>query len=362
MNTTTPLRVVASCLPLPLLLSSAALARVEMKPAPGSANLALAAPDLARGAAAAPFSSNTDMDEMSDDSERMLACSASLTLEPIAAQPAESSNAATVEPGAPVQAGRARSWELPPVVVEGEPASSLREEDRIGPYGQPRWTATRRFPSTRVDVIPEGKVEVEGWARATVKRSDQGGETDWRFLQEVEFGLPYRFQVDLYLRQDYDTGPDETLWGGQFEVRWALADWGKLPGNPTLYFEYITLEDRPDKIEPKVLLGGEIAEGWHWGTNFIFEYELSGGRECEYSVSAALSRTIIDEVLSLGVETVFAATDVKGARGDFETSFVIGPSLQWRPVQNATVNIAPLIGIGNESPIAQIYFNIGWEF
>lgn len=260
---------------------------------------------------------------------------------------------------------RLRSWEMPPVVVEakGESVSNLREEDRIGAYGQPRWTATRRFPSTRVYVIPEGKVEVEGWARGTFKRSDQGGRTDWRFLQEVEIGLPYRFQLDLYLRQDYSTDGDDTLWGGQFEVRWAFADWGVLPGNPTLYMEYIALEDRPEKIEPKLLLGGEIAEGWHWGANLIFEYEISGeDREAEYSVSAAISKTIIDEKLSLGIENVFAATDVKGDRGHFETSNVIGPSLQWRPMPALTIHVAPLFGVTNESPVCQLYLNVGYEF
>lgn len=254
------------------------------------------------------------------------------------------------------------SWELPAVVVEGQSASALREEDRIGSYGQPRWTASRRFPSTRVYVIPEGKVEVEGWARATIHRDDQGGETEWRFLQEVEIGLPHRFQLDLYLRQDYDTGSKDTQWGGQFEVRWALADWGQIWGNPTLYMEYISLEGRPDKIEPKVLLGGEIAEGWHWGTNFVFEYELSGQREAEYSVTGAITRTIIDEKLSLGAETVYSATDEKGDRGNFAHSLVIGPSIQWHPVHSATINFAPLIGVTNDSPVAQIYLNVGWEF
>lgn len=264
---------------------------------------------------------------------------------------------ATTEPGE-----RLRSWELPPVVVSGASTSSLREEDRVGTYAQPRWTASRRFPSTRVYVIPEGKVEVEGWARATVNRDDQGGNTEWRFLQEIEIGLPHRFQLDVYLREDYDTDEDDTLLGGQFEVRYALADWDKLWGNPTLYMEYLTLEDRPDKVEPKLLLGGEIAEGWHWGTNIIGEFELGGEREYEYSISGALSRTLIDERLSLGVECVFAATDVANDRGDYNTSLVVGPSLQWRPAPSATINIAPLFGVTNESPVAQIYFNVGWEF
>ena len=36
-------------------------------------------------------------------------------------------------------------------VVPPEPGT-LHEEERIGSYGQPRWTAHRRFPTTRVYV------------------------------------------------------------------------------------------------------------------------------------------------------------------------------------------------------------------
>lgn len=147
-----------------------------------------------------------------------------------------------------------------------------------------------------------------------------------------------------------------------FELRWALADWNEIWGNPTLYFEYITLAGRPDKIEPKLLLGGEIAEGWHWGANVVLEWELSGEREAEYAVTTAISRTIVDEKLSLGVESVLSLTDVKGSRGNFAESLVIGPSLQWKPLPAATLNFAPLIGVTGESPVAQIYFNAGWEF
>jgi hypothetical protein len=271
----------------------------------------------------------------------------------------QSQPAPEMQPPAESTDERLRSWELPAIVVQGEPVSGLREEDRIGPYAQPRWTATRRFPTTRVYVIPEGKVEVEGWARATVSRDDG---TDWRFLQEIEIGLPYRFQLDLYLREDWSTDDKDLLWGGQFEVRWALADWGKIWGNPTLYFEYVALEERPDKIEPKLLLGGDVAEGWHWGLNFVAEIELDGDLEHEFALTAAISRTIIDEKLSLGVECITRITDDKSHRGDFDESFVIGPSLQWRPLPNFTLNFAPLIGIGGHSPLAQIFFNAGWEF
>ncbi|MCB1865440.1 MAG: hypothetical protein KDG50_08400, partial [Chromatiales bacterium] len=212
--------------------------------------------------------------------------------------------------------------------------------------------------TTRVYVVPEGKVEVEAWARGTF----DDGESEWRFLQELEIGLPGRFQLDLYLREDYDSASDDTLWGSQFEVRWALADWGEVWGNPTLYFEYVLLDDRPDKIEPKLLLGGEITERWHWAVNFVAELELGGEREHEYQVTSGVSYSIIDSVLSLGVENRFVFADTKDDRGDFTTQFLIGPSCQWRPTPPLTINVAPLFGVTEDSPEVQLWLNIGWEF
>ncbi len=253
---------------------------------------------------------------------------------------------------------RLRSWELPPVTVVGEAPPGLREEELIGSYQQPRWTATRRFPTTRVYVIPEGKVEVELWARGTF----DDGESQWRFLQEVEIGLPGRFQLDLYLREDYSSASGSTLMGGQFEIRWAFADWGRIWGNPTLYLEYILLDSRPDKIEPKLLLGGEVCEGVHWGANIVGEFELGGDYEFEYKLTAGLSYTVIDSTFSVGIENILTLADTESDRGNFATTFVIGPSFQWRPLAPLTINVAPLFGVTGGSPDVQLWLNVGWEF
>jgi hypothetical protein len=258
---------------------------------------------------------------------------------------------------------RLRSWELPAVMVEGERASTLREEDHVGSYGQPRWTATRRFASTRVYVIPEGKIEVEYWYRPTFTR-DNKAET--RMLGELEVGLPYRLQLDVYFRTDQDDAGSHMEYGQQIEMRWAFADWGKIWGNPTLYFEYINLEDRPDKIEPKLLLGGEIpqfGEGWHWGVNFVAELEINGQtREHEYEFTSGISKTIIDSVFSVGGEFKFSLIDVNDDRGHYDTPFLIGPTFQWKPLKQMTVNLETLVGLGAESPYGQITLNIGYEF
>lgn len=261
-------------------------------------------------------------------------------------------------PDAPDQPIRLRTYEMPAVNVVGEPAP-LREDELIGPYAQPRWTATRRFPTTRIYVIPEGKVELEYWYRPTF---DRDGQVPTRMLAELEVGLPFRFQLDVYLRTDQENWDSGFEFGQQIEVRWALADWGEIWGNPTLYLEWIGLDGRPDKIEPKLLLGGELTERWHWGVNLVAELETGGDREYEYQFTGGLSYTVLDSTLSIGVENTLSLTDVQGSRGNFSTSYLIGPSLQWRPVPPMTINLAPLIGIGGGSPYAQLYLNIGWEF
>lgn len=253
---------------------------------------------------------------------------------------------------------RLRSYELPAVQVVGQ-GSGLREEDRVGAYGQPRWTATRRFPGTRVYVVPEGKVEIEYWLRPTFT---EDGETELRTLYEIEFGLPHRFQLDIYFRTDQDGDAGEILLGSQVEVRYALADWGVLWGNPTLYAEWVGLEQRPDKVEFKLLLGDELAPRWHWGVNAVAELETGGEREYEYQLTGGLSYTVIDERFSVGAEGIAIFADVKGDRGDFAQTYYVGPSFQYRPAPAFTINFAPLVGIGPDAGDAQMFLNLGYEF
>jgi hypothetical protein len=253
---------------------------------------------------------------------------------------------------------RYKTYELPPVNVVGDKPSDLREEDRVGPYAQPRWTATRRFPNTRIYVIPEGKVEAELWF---IPRFLKSGETNGRYLAEIEYGLPYRFQVDVYYRLDINNAGDGQN-GAQFEVRWALADWGKIWGNPTVYAEYIYHEHDADAVEFKLLLGDELAPRWHWGVNFVAELETGGEREYVYEVDGGISYTLIDQKLSAGAETKIEFATTQGGRGDYETSVMVGPSVQWWPMPRLSVNLAPLFGVSEDAPTARVYLNIGWEF
>lgn len=186
--------------------------------------------------------------------------------------------------------GHLHSWQLPReyVQVTAERLPELREEDLVGKYHQPRWTARRLFGETRIYVIPEGDIEFEYWL--IPERSRETGQTDIETRYEVEMGLPKRFQIDIYAitHQLGNQGPlvfDES----KFEVRWALANWGRIAANPTLCLEWVAISDEPDHVEAKVLLGDQIVSRLHWGANLVYEHEMGGAQANAYEVTAGTS-------------------------------------------------------------------------
>jgi len=204
---------------------------------------------------------------------------------------------------------------IPGTTVTAKRVSQYREEDLVGPYGQPDWTTARRFPTTRVYVRPPDTYSMEFWLRPTIERHG-GTQTLSQF--EFEMGLPEHFQLDLYASSNSDGQKGDFGFNEQsVELRWAFADWDVIAANPTLYLEYTFKDKDPDTIEGKILLGGEL--------------------KCSLN-------------------------DVHGSRGDYEKELLVGPSLQYRAGTHVHLDFAPLIGIGGESPAAQIFFVAGYEF
>lgn len=253
----------------------------------------------------------------------------------------------------------ARTQEGEPVVVEGRAVSSLREEDRVGSYGQPEWSTRRLFTETRVYVRPEGQVEFEYWMQPEFK----DGETETENQYEFEFGLPHRFQLDLYLVSHQDGNQGAMQFDEQkVEVRWAFADWDEIWGNPTAYLEWAAKNEDPDAVEAKLLFGGEVCEGWHWGSNLVFEHETGGAQENAYEITGGISHTIVDRKFSAGAEVKAAIADVAGNRGHYSDEVLLGPTMQYRPLPNAHLDIAALAGLTNDSPDAKLTILFGWEF
>jgi len=221
-------------------------------------------------------------------------------------------NPATAQqPHAPPQDPSIELGQVPTTTVTAQRVSEYREEDLIGPYGQPEWIAHRRFPTTRVYVRPPGTFEFEFWKRPTILRH---GPTEIQTQYEFEVGLPGRFQVDMGIVSDQEgnEGPSE-FDEQKFEVRWACADWGKIPGNPTLYVELANRDLEADVMEYKLLLGDQLSAGWHWGTDLVFEHEMGGDIANTHEITGGLGKILTDESCSLG-----------GDSPDAQAFFVLG--------------------------------------
>jgi hypothetical protein len=279
---------------------------------------------------------------------------------------------AASRPSAPAAyGGRLPSWEaLPAYRTAVHDTARLHEEEPIGEYGQPRWTARRRFPTTRLYVVPAGKLEFEWWYELKL---DLGGtspprtRTQWEF----EMGLGHRLQLDLYLttQQEGWSGP-LFLHEEKVELRWAIANWGVIPGNPTLYLEWVHANDGPMKLEAKLLFGGAFAPRLHWGANLVWEHELGAPFENEYAATVGIAYTLKDGALSLGVEALLELTRPDALPAIEGVEVLGGPSLAWHPVPAMNVLLVALFGaestrvapgLHDTAPIFEPTLIVGWE-
>lgn len=69
--------------------------------------------------------------------------------------------------------------------------------------------------------------------------------------------------------------------------------------------------------------------------------------------------------MAIGVETQLAmvnAKNARGVRGPYETGFLVGPSLQIRPLPQMHIDFAPLFGANPGALRAKTFVVLGWEF
>lgn len=237
------------------------------------------------------------------------------------------------------------------------PPGMLNQEVPVGPYNQPQWTTQRAFSTSRVYVRPPGSLElVHLWTQEFNE-----GEVEHAFREEIEIGLPYRLQLDLY--QNWNVTDDDAVYkGSSVELRYALADWGKIPLNPTLYGEWNFNDKTPDVWELKLLLGETFAHRWNWAGNLTFEQQTGREREREFQISQAVTYALIDQTLNVGIEALWERKTEAGSRSDPKYEFLVGPTINVRPTRNSFVTVAPLFGTTKDSPDAEIFIVAGFQF
>src|SRR5438045_2799925 len=268
------------------------------------------------------------------------------------------------------RSARAQSTVEQEIVVTGEEVPSA--------YGAPPGFSRSRFSNiTQAYVLPPwafffGEIyEGQGFRH---------GPPDHLFTQEIEMGLPYRFGVaaEAKFERFNDGGGAKTV---SLEARWALADWNKIPLNPTLFAEYkfgvgtIRHEEGPppppgeeegeesgppkvpDAYEFRLLLAQDFGERVEWAMNWFFEKENTGdrGREWGFAQSASVPILLPREQLKIGVEMEYKNFTVKDTRGSPMHSFVIGPSAAFRPSKNTRFDVSTLFGCTDDSPAVQVF-------
>lgn len=231
-------------------------------------------------------------------------------------------------------------------------------QTRVGEYNQPLWSTIRMFPSTRVYVMnPPGTGMYEKWFDIRDRRN---GPAQVRMRDEFTFGLGNRLQVDLYSHTVYDgeAGDKTFAWRGfSWELRYALADWGKIWGNPTLYFEHKLLNGNMG-IEPKLLLGDNLGTNGIWGLNLIYEGNIAPTREeqeREYAGTASYGY-ILNNDLTVGASAMYRNNDGNS------TELYLGPLFQYRFNGRTYLSVEVMPGLTQESKASRSTVILAWRF
>jgi hypothetical protein len=207
---------------------------------------------------------------------------------------------------------------------------------------------------------------------------------DHLFTQEVEIGLPYRFGVAFENSIEFFRGHSQER-TFSIEGRYALADWNKIPLNPTIFVEYkfgigdilhdegppeplpkgeaeeflAEHEPLPDAAEVRLLLAQDFGQ-FEWALNGFFEQEVGGdrGREVGFAQSIMVPIILPHERLKVGAEMQFTSFTDAGIREEDEDASnrcVIGPTIAWKPTKNTRLDVSALFGVTDDSPRASIF-------
>jgi hypothetical protein len=278
--------------------------------------------------------------------------------------------------------------ELRGVNVVGRPYG----EEIVGPYNQPRWSARGRFSAhTDVYILPPYSFYLDVDYHSTFPRR---GVPDHLFIQEFELGLPYRFQLAFELYEEAQDGRSQVPFT-LIEGRYALANWGKIPLNPTILGEYsfgigtqypvqpgtnqeaeaggnqqdvagrvrhITKKHIPDAYEVRLLLGQEIGKYIEFACNVFFDQAIGGDREREIGFSTATSYAIHGEAFKIGLETSYRSVSQQGERRNAKNIFELGPAVTVKPSPHTRIDLATLFGTTSDSPHLELFAIFSIDF
>ena len=261
----------------------------------------------------------------------------------------------------------AQATTQPAVVVTAAPPPGVGAYEEVpSAYGAPPEFSRSRFSNAvNAYVLPP-------WAfffgELFEGQGFRHGPPDYLFTQEIEMGLPYRFNIAAESQWERFNGGG----GAQtvsLEARWALADWNKIPLNPTIFAEYkfgvgtIRHEEVPPPWGQEEKRGGGrgrpaqssrrlrssfasrpgFRRTRRMGHELVLRKRKYGRSRTGMGFSQAIMTPILlpNERLKVGIEMEYKNTTVKDTRGDPLHSFTIGPTVAWKPLAHTRLESRP---------------------
>lgn len=251
---------------------------------------------------------------------------------------------------------KAQETETHHIVVQAE------ADELPSAYGAPPDLSHGRISTlTKSYVLSPFTFELEGGYEGAVFRH---GFPAQLFRQEVEMGLPARFTVGIQNQLARFAGETREQ-SVTLEARYALANWNKLPLNPAISAEYrFGLNGAsPDSGELALLISHDFPHLVEWAMNIFIDREF-GGRESSsagFAQSIEVPVLLPEEKLEVGLEMQYSSGS-ETIRPKTTKGFAIGPTLAWRPTQNARFDLSPLIGCSDHTPAVQLFAVFSYSF
>jgi hypothetical protein len=244
----------------------------------------------------------------------------------------------------------------------------VEAEELSSAYGAPPDVSHGRISTlTKSYVLPPFSFELESLYEGDVFRQ---GPPRHLFGQEIEMGLPARLTLALENQVERFNGEGgERSFG--IEARYALANWNKIPFNPTVSTEYKfgigrALHDDTvrDTIDFALLLSHDFPHLIEWAMNVFVGQEVNGGRSTDWGFAQSVEVPVLlpEERLEVGLEMQYHHAEETVTSKGQARGFIIGPTLAIRPTKYARLDLSPLIGCTGEAPRVQIFVVFSWSF
>jgi hypothetical protein len=185
------------------------------------------------------------------------------------------------------------------------------------------------------------------------------------FRQEIEMGLPARFTVGMQNQVEHFAGETRDR-SFTLEARYALANWNKLPLNPTLSGEYRFGLDNAvqDSGEFALLISHDFPHLVEWAMNIFVDREFGGAESTSagFAQSVEVPVLLSEEKLEVGLEMLYRSGGETIEPDRTIKGLVIGPTLAWRPTKSVRLDLSPLIGCSDHTPAVQVFAVFSFSF